>query len=848
MSAREGTRRRRISILHMLGTWEEKIEGCNCPSCKECSGKGKPEAAVAKSPSKSPKGPKSVVKKGSPKSKVTDNEASLEENSAQNSILKEVASESETGDSVSESAVGEKSGSLGSDKLSDTTHQNSGDSGETETVSVHVESGAQASKLPEKTLNSGEHSFLRKESIMEGKLKQKGGGGTSKTIVRKTLKSPRKSATQEEDIDDQSTNVKQKRVADEMLIDSIVIKEEPEEYLSDLDDSDDKPARAKCVERGKAESRSSRRARMVTSEMENIYAKPRMIFTGRGVVRKFEPGIDRTPKSKRGRKPGKALLPINIKQEPKENEVVKQEVEGTDLDELQKALSEAAENISDVGEELLDAFNEFGEATKKIKPKKKAAPFFKRVEGEGDKYVECNICFKVLKESSMKQHYKTHTGEKPHMCDICQSRFTRKGDVERHKRLVHKSQKPFKCQKCMKEFSDRKNLKAHLQNHDKAIYYGCSTCGFKFGKREYYENHIRYIHPLPDGAVPAFSAVDDDLATKQLKQLEMEELKERNPQKSNINQNRELELEELEEEDNDDDEDMDEEDKAIEITVTEMDEQKLFSPGELMIKKEDSMDGESMNTQEEDEDEEEEEEEMSEHADAIKHELTVKEEPAETAEATADVSSDGRIDLNFYLQQAIQSASMPCPLCKKEFKSQSGLRDHIRLHTGERPFECEFCQMNFARASHLKRHRRMHTGEKPFMCRICGKDFSRGDKLKDHLRRHDAEDKLSKIRKQIYSPDETGGEGESEGQAGGVVGAAASQILTSKSGSSGPEPGLMPPAKRPRGRPPKNPQAHAQYQQAMTQVPSMLVPQSENYMPHMLGVTSIGECILRPIN
>ncbi|XP_042221765.1 zinc finger protein 583-like [Homarus americanus] len=250
---------------------------------------------------------------------------------------------------------------------------------------------------------------------------------------------------------------------------------------------------------------------------------------------------------------------------------------------------------------------------------------------------------------------------------------------------------------------------------------------------------------------------------------------------------------------------------------------------------------------EEDEEDEEDEDVVSERLEVIKHEVSVKEEPAETNEAIADVTSDGRIDLNYYLQQAIQSASMPCPLCKKEFKSQSGLRDHIRLHTGERPFECEFCQMNFARASHLKRHRRMHTGEKPFMCSICGKDFSRGDKLKDHLRRHDAEDKLSKIRKQIYNPDDGTQESDSEAnQPAGTV--PTSQVLTQKSNNTTPEPTLMPPAKRPRGRPPKNPQAHAQYQQAMAQVPSMLVPQSETYMPHMLGVTSIGECILRPIN
>ncbi|XP_064099614.1 zinc finger protein Xfin-like isoform X3 [Macrobrachium nipponense] len=253
------------------------------------------------------------------------------------------------------------------------------------------------------------------------------------------------------------------------------------------------------------------------------------------------------------------------------------------------------------------------------------------------------------------------------------------------------------------------------------------------------------------------------------------------------------------------------------------------------------------------EEEEEEEDGTTEHGQAVnvKAEFTVKEEPLETAEAsadvTADITPDGRIDLNFYLQQAIQSASMPCPLCKKEFKSQSGLRDHIRLHTGERPFECEFCQMNFARASHLKRHRRMHTGEKPFMCRICGKDFSRGDKLKDHLRRHEAEDKLSQIRKQIYQPDEGNAE-QPETEMGSQVGSVSNvQVLANKTNSA-PTDSIMPPAKRARGRPPKNSQVNSHFQPAVSQVPSALVSQSESYMPHMLGVTSIGECILRPIN
>ena len=109
-----------------------------------------------------------------------------------------------------------------------------------------------------------------------------------------------------------------------------------------------------------------------------------------------------------------------------------------------------------------------------------------------------------------------------------------------------------------------------------------------------------------------------------------------------------------------------------------------------------------------------------------------------------------------------------CEFCGKLFKSKWHLTEHSRVHTGDKPYSCEICGKTFAVSANYKRHHntlhigrkkqkhgvkhfkcdvcekflrskwhlanhiRIHTGDKPYSCEICGKSFTEKNSLKRH--------------------------------------------------------------------------------------------------------------------
>ena len=80
------------------------------------------------------------------------------------------------------------------------------------------------------------------------------------------------------------------------------------------------------------------------------------------------------------------------------------------------------------------------------------------------------------------------------------------------------------------------------------------------------------------------------------------------------------------------------------------------------------------------------------------------------------------------------------PGCNIELSNKYCLQRHETRHKEQKDWECEYCGKMFTLPQYLKDHINVHTGDKPYECKFagCNAKFRQASKLSMHKRIHSA--------------------------------------------------------------------------------------------------------------
>lgn len=115
---------------------------------------------------------------------------------------------------------------------------------------------------------------------------------------------------------------------------------------------------------------------------------------------------------------------------------------------------------------------------------------------QSDSCPVCPVCHKRLShKSSLRNHQRTHTGQRPYVCEICSIGFKERYHLKKHALYKHSDEMREQCRQCGKRFKDSTAVRAHTRIHSDTRPYSCSRCGKSFKTTECLWHHAHRSRP-----------------------------------------------------------------------------------------------------------------------------------------------------------------------------------------------------------------------------------------------------------------------------------------------------------------------------------------------------------------
>ncbi|XP_032240063.2 zinc finger protein 420 [Nematostella vectensis] len=328
----------------------------------------------------------------------------------------------------------------------------------------------------------------------------------------------------------------------------------------------------------------------------------------------------------------------------------------------------------------------------------------KRVHLPRERKHECMECQKLFDSpNALEVHFRTHTGERPYLCEKCEWKFSQKGHLERHMRTVHRpltseegsesqrrippAEQPQTCDICKKVYASARVLKVHVQTvHEGERPHKCKYCEATFTQRGHLWRHKHTVHPDCEEVQQKIMSGEHVCS--------VEGCGLRFPCGSDL-------------------------------TVHMSSKHNTTWPfaceqcGVTFANRSN----------------------LSKHIRRRHSDPNVDQNTCGTCYQTFE----NTLELMQHRRSHTGDKGFQCELCGQGFVQRSGLNKHLRcrrcpniegsaVKIALRKYECNVCNRMFPGPSDLKAHRRTHTGEKPFECPVCHKAFSQTGNLSKHVR------------------------------------------------------------------------------------------------------------------